>query len=143
MTTPNPMNVFGRRQSPRTPESPVTPDHIDKELIIYAAPEMTTDESARARVINHTLGNHELPIAQYREQIVSAVDASQAVVITAETGAGKSTQVPQFLAEQGYEVVVTQPRVVAARSVAERVRDEIVAEKGSEYAAFVGHRTAR
>jgi hypothetical protein len=39
MTTPNPMNVFGRRQSPRTPESPVTPDHIDKELIIYAAPE--------------------------------------------------------------------------------------------------------
>ena len=143
MTTPNPMNVFGRRQSPRTPESPVTPDHIDKELIIYAAPEMTTDESARARAINHTLGNHELPIAQYREQIVSAVDASQAVVITAETGAGKSTQVPQFLAEQGYEVVVTQPRVVAARSVAERVRDEIVAEKGSEYAAFVGHRTAR
>lgn len=143
MTTPNPMNVFGRRQLPRTPESPATPAYTDDAPVINAALEMTTDESAKARLINHTLGNPELPIAQYCEQIVSAVDSSQAVVITAETGAGKSTQVPQFLAEQGYEVVVTQPRVVAARSVAERVREEVVAKHGDDFKEFVGYRTAR
>lgn len=143
MTTPNPMNVFGRRQLPRTPESPATPACTDDAPVINAALEMTTDESAKARLINHTLGNPELPIAQYCEQIVSAVDSSQAVVITAETGAGKSTQVPQFLAEQGYEVVVTQPRVVAARSVAERVREEVVAKYGDDFKEFVGYRTAR
>ncbi len=137
MNKPNPANVFGRRPSPGTPESPVTP------VAVFEMPEHRDDEAVQARRVDNQLGNGELPVAAYREQIVDAVDKSQATVITAETGAGKSTQVPQFLAEAGYEVIVTQPRVVAARSVAERVRDEIVAEKGPEYAAFVGHRTAR
>jgi HrpA-like RNA helicase len=90
-----------------------------------------------------TLGNPELPIHDFRGQIVAAVNESQATIITAETGAGKSTQVPQFLAEQGYKVVVTQPRIVAARSLAERVREEVVATHGSDFADFVGYRTAR
>lgn len=89
------------------------------------------------------LGNSELPIADFRGRIVDAVNESQATVITAETGAGKSTQLPQFLAEEGYQVIVTQPRVVAARSVSERVREEIVAAMGDEFTDYVGYRTAR
>ncbi len=143
MNTPNPANIFGRRMPLRTPESLPSPTRTNEEPVIPAAPEKTTDESAKALVINHTLGNRELPIADFREKIVGAVHASQATIITAETGAGKSTQVPQFLAEAGYEVVVTQPRVVAARSVSEWVRDEVVAKRGDAFADFVGYRTSR
>lgn len=103
------------------------------------SPHHENGEPAEGRPLEYVLGNPELPIADYREEIVSAVDTSQAVVITAETGAGKSTQVPQFLAENGYEVIVTQPRIVAARTLAERVQEEV----GEEFAGFVGYRTAR
>ena len=103
--------------------------------------EYSTNHEAPANP-EHMLGNPELPIADYREQIVNAVDESQAVVITAETGAGKSTQVPQMLAEAGYEVIVTQPRVVAARSVAERVQEEVTQAGGKDFDTFVGYRTA-
>jgi ATP-dependent helicase HrpB len=66
-----------------------------------------------------------LPIAAYRQDILASVDASQVTIITAETGAGKSTQVPQFLVEHGYQkVIVTQPRILAARTLSQRVREE-------------------
>jgi len=81
--------------------------------------------------------NGKLPIADYREQILQAIAANPAVVITAETGAGKSTQVPQFLMEAGYRIVVTQPRRLAASTVAERVADEVGCKLGEE----VGFRT--
>jgi HrpA-like RNA helicase len=83
------------------------------------------------------LGNPELPIWDYKQQIIDLVNSNQAVVLTAETGAGKSTQVPQFLAEAGYSVVVTQPRVLAARSVSERVSEEAGIDN------LVGYRTAK
>ncbi|MGH7240204.1 MAG: helicase-related protein [Candidatus Saccharimonadales bacterium] len=80
-----------------------------------------------------------LPIAAYRYEILDSVAANPATVITAETGAGKSTQVPQYLAEAGYEVVVTQPRRLAARSLAERVSEEV----GDELGGIVGYHTAQ
>lgn len=44
----------------------------------------------------------DLPTKEFHDQIVSSVDANQVTIITAETGAGKSTQIPQYLAEHGY-----------------------------------------
>lgn len=79
-----------------------------------------------------------LPIHAFRDQIVEAVRNNPVVVITAETGAGKSTQVPQYLLDAGYDLVVTQPRRLAARTVAERVAEEI----GEEIGGTVGYRTA-
>lgn len=67
-----------------------------------------------------------------------AVNNNQVVIITAETGAGKSTRVPQFLLDEGYTLVVTQPRRLAARSVAKRVAQERNCELGGE----IGFRTA-
>lgn len=89
------------------------------------------------------LGNTELPIADYREQILDAVNHAQATIITAETGAGKSTQVPQFLAQEGYHVIVTQPRILAARSLSERVTEEIVDKTSPAFEKFVGYRTSK
>ena len=85
----------------------------------------------------------DLPIADYRQQILDAVDANQVTILTAETGAGKSTQVPQFLAEDGYvKVIVTQPRILAARNLSRRVREEWAIKTGQDPDKVIGYRTA-
>jgi HrpA-like RNA helicase len=80
----------------------------------------------------------KLPIEDFRLEIIEALENNSVVIITAETGAGKSTQVPQFLLGEGYNIVVTQPRRLAARSVAERVAYEY----GCELGETVGFRVA-
>lgn len=80
----------------------------------------------------------ELPVMAFEETILNAVAGSAVTVITAETGAGKSTQVPQMLASAGYRVIVTQPRRLAARTLAQRVAQEMNTRLGDR----VGFRTA-
>lgn len=79
-----------------------------------------------------------LPIDAFKDEILESVKKNPVTVITAETGAGKSTQVPQYLLEEGYDIVVTQPRRLAARSVATRVAQEL----GEKIGATIGYRTA-
>ncbi|MCI8617199.1 MAG: ATP-dependent RNA helicase [Clostridia bacterium] len=81
--------------------------------------------------------NKTLPIFGYKEEIVKAVKEHAVTIITAETGSGKSTQVPQYLSELGYNVVVTEPRRMAAWSLAERVAEEMNSPLGET----VGFRT--
>jgi HrpA-like RNA helicase len=84
-----------------------------------------------------------LPIFDRHADIVSAVDSNQVTIITAETGAGKSTQVPQYLAEAGYsKVIVTQPRILAARNLSSRVREEWAIRTGKDSDDIIGYRTA-
>ena len=84
----------------------------------------------------------ELPVLDFKSQILDAVDASQVTIITAETGAGKSTQIPQYLAEHGYDrVVVTQPRILAARNLCGRVREEWALRNSEDSSETVGYRT--
>ncbi|MBC7581285.1 ATP-dependent RNA helicase [Aeromicrobium sp.] len=86
---------------------------------------------------------YSLPINERRDEILAAVDANQVTIITAETGAGKSTQVPQYLAEHGYtKIIVTQPRILAARNLSARVRQEYSWRRGSDGTNLVGYRTA-
>lgn len=80
----------------------------------------------------------DLPILRYKDQIIQAVRDRHVVIIKAETGAGKSTQVPQFLLACASRVVITQPRRIAAISLAERVAQELNYELGHE----VGYRTS-
>lgn len=86
---------------------------------------------------------NELPVRDYFQQIIDAVDSNQVTIITAETGAGKSTQIPQYLAEHGYNrVVVTQPRILAARNLAYRVREEWALRNTEDASEIIGYRTA-
>ncbi len=79
-----------------------------------------------------------LPIFSIREEFCAALRKRGAVVLTAPTGSGKSTQVPHFLAElyKG-RILVLQPRRLAARMLAERVAQEC----GSPLGEFVGFQT--
>lgn len=84
-----------------------------------------------------------LPVREYFQQIVDAVDTHQVTIVTAETGAGKSTQIPQYLAEHGYtRVIVTQPRILAARNLSHRVREEWALRNTEDASEVIGYRTA-
>ena len=86
---------------------------------------------------------YSLPINTRKSEILESVDKNQVTIITAETGAGKSTQVPQFLAEHGYQkIIVTQPRILAARNLCNRVRQEYSWRTQADCGDKVGYRTA-
>ncbi len=86
---------------------------------------------------------HDLPTLDFKDEITHSVDVNQVTILTAETGAGKSTQVPQYLAEHGYtRVIVTQPRILAARNLAKRVREEWAERNLEDSSEIVGYRTA-
>jgi len=82
------------------------------------------------------VGRKKLPIYKYRDEILAAVKDHQVLVLSAETGSGKTTQIPQYLHEVGYTkvgaVACTQPRRVAAMSVAARVSQEMGVKLGQE-----------
>ena len=77
-----------------------------------------------------------LPIFKFREGIVQAVKDNQLLVVIGETGSGKTTQLTQYLAEEGFaargKIGCTQPRRVAAMSVAKRVAQEVGCTLGKE-----------
>nr|CAB3480716.1 unnamed protein product [Digitaria exilis] len=77
-----------------------------------------------------------LPIYKFRDELLKAVEEYQVIVIVGETGSGKTTQIPQYLHEAGYtakgKVACTQPRRVAAMSVAARVSQEMGVKLGHE-----------
>ena len=89
----------------------------------------------RAKTIEET--RKSLPIYQFREQLLEAIEKFQVLIVVAETGSGKTTQLPQYLHEAGYtangmKVGCTQPRRVAAMSVAARVAEEVGTKVGYE-----------
>ena len=85
--------------------------------------------SARYHSILET--RSKLPVYQFKDKLVKAVQENQIVVVQGETGSGKTTQIPQFLVDAGLvtpghtAVACTQPRRVAATSIAARVADEM------------------
>src|SRR6266446_5363397 len=77
-----------------------------------------------------------LPIYEIENQILSTLASTKRLIIQAPTGSGKSTQVPQVLFKHGLrgsrQVVILQPRRLAARLLASRVARELGVELGSE-----------
>ncbi|KAF9439217.1 DEAH-box ATP-dependent RNA helicase prp22 [Entomortierella beljakovae] len=77
-----------------------------------------------------------LPVFEYRKAFIEAVTSNQILVVIGDTGSGKTTQMTQFLAEEGFanhgRIGCTQPRRVAAMSVAKRVAEEVGCRLGQE-----------
>jgi ATP-dependent helicase HrpA len=75
----------------------------------------------------------ELPVSQAREDIARAIAENQVVIVAGATGSGKTTQLPKICLELGRESIGhTQPRRIAARTIAERIADELGTELGQE-----------
>ncbi len=85
--------------------------------------------AARAAAIPAIVYPEELPVSARREEIAAAIGEHQVVIVAGETGSGKTTQLPKICLELGRGVTGmighTQPRRIAARSVAERIASEL------------------
>ena len=77
-----------------------------------------------------------LPIYKLKDELIQAIHDNQLLIVIGETGSGKTTQITQYLAEFGYttrgRIGCTQPRRVAAMSVAKRVSEEFGCRMGQE-----------
>ncbi len=74
----------------------------------------------------------ELPVSAAREEIADAIRDHQVVIVAGATGSGKTTQLPKIALELGRERIAhTQPRRLAARTIAERVAEELQVELGT------------
>ncbi|MEL0613190.1 ATP-dependent RNA helicase HrpA [Marinomonas arenicola] len=100
---------------------------MEKSAALYQArlgrlPKITYDES--------------LPVAARSEEIIKAIQDNQVVIIAGETGSGKTTQLPKMCLEAGRGIAGlighTQPRRIAARSVADRISDEMQVKLGEQ-----------
>ena len=83
------------------------------------------------------LDRQSLPVYQYKDDLLAAIRDNQVLIIQGETGSGKTTQIPQYLNEIGYtrnnkKIAITQPRRVAAMSVAARVAYEMNVKCGHD-----------
>ncbi|KAK7300204.1 hypothetical protein RJT34_11041 [Clitoria ternatea] len=84
----------------------------------------------------------KLPIASFKDAITSTVESHQVVLISGETGCGKTTQVPQFILDHTWakgdvcKIVCTQPRRISATSVSER----IASERGENIGENIGYK---
>ncbi|MDR6105786.1 RNA helicase HrpA [Acinetobacter baylyi] len=83
--------------------------------------------------------NQDLPVTQYADRLIEAIQKHQVIIVAGETGSGKTTQLPQIamLAGRGLTGMIghTQPRRLAARSVSQRIAEE-VGEKLGESISF-------
>lgn len=78
----------------------------------------------------------DLPVSQRRDDISAAIRDNQVVIVAGATGSGKTTQLPKMLLELGYQSIGhTQPRRIAARTIAERISEEL----GQEVGQLVGY----
>ncbi|KAH8288798.1 hypothetical protein KR054_009748 [Drosophila jambulina] len=100
-------------------------EYVDDEDI-----KIRTDEEYYKKYRFNLNRDKNLPIYAKREEIITAINANPVVILKGETGCGKTTQVPQYILDEGFRtgqycnIVVTQPRRIAAISIANRVCEE-------------------
>ena len=124
---PRPRNA-GRRR-PREHARPFKP----------FTPEQLAERAAAIPVIEFP----DLPVSERRGEIARAIRDHQVVIVSGETGSGKTTQLPKICMQLGRGVAGmighTQPRRLAARSVADRIADELGQTVGRERGQVVGY----
>lgn len=102
-------------------------------------PEQLAERAAAIPVISFP----DLPVSERRDEIARAIRDHQVVIVSGETGSGKTTQLPKICMQLGRGVAGmighTQPRRLAARSVADRIADELGQTVGRKPGQVVGY----
>ncbi|TXT12825.1 hypothetical protein VHUM_01226 [Vanrija humicola] len=106
----------------------------DSQFATHLQKNEGASEFSRSRTLKEQ--REYLPAFAVREQLMATIRDNQVIVVIGETGSGKTTQLGQFLYEDGYTanglICCTQPRRVAAMSVAKRVSEEMECELGGK-----------
>ncbi|TDD41556.1 ATP-dependent RNA helicase HrpA [Saccharopolyspora elongata] len=113
----------------------------DQQALAAVTAEITGDIEAAERRVEQRRANvpeisypEALPVSQRRDDLLAAIRDNQVVIVAGETGSGKTTQLPKMCLElgRGIQGLIghTQPRRLAARTVAERVAEELDTELG-------------
>ena len=103
----------------------------DEALIKFQEQVQRSTQKRQQRLANKPTPEYppELPVVEQREEILAAIKAHQVVILCGETGSGKTTQLPKICLDAGRGVAGlighTQPRRIAARSVAARIASEL------------------
>lgn len=111
---------------------------IDKSLAQLQARLGQSIELAAARLDKVPAVSYpeELPVSQKKDEILEALTNNQVVIVAGETGSGKTTQLPKICLEAGLgvygKIAHTQPRRLAARSVASRIAEELDVNLGEQ-----------
>ncbi|MEW2122998.1 ATP-dependent RNA helicase HrpA [Streptomyces sp. NPDC058369] len=122
-------NRLGRRlEGARRIRKPEAQQAVLDEIAAQAdkAAGRLTQRAGRAPAVTYP---EQLPVSQKKDEILEAIRDHQVVIVAGETGSGKTTQIPKICMELGRGVRGmighTQPRRIAARTVAERIADEL------------------
>ena len=119
-------------KTPAQPAPSARPRHVDPHLQADFSSRIASKPYQSMRRQRDTL-----PIASFRDQIISTLESSQVMVLSGETGCGKSTQLPSFILEDQLargnpcKIFVTEPRRISAISLAQRVSQELGDAPGS------------
>ena len=86
---------------------------------------------------NNNIENNKLPIFSKKDEILEKIRNNRVIIVSGNTGCGKSTQVPQFIYENSMEreILITQPRRIAAISIAKRLSFE----RGTQLGKLIGY----
>ncbi|MBB3038467.1 ATP-dependent RNA helicase HrpA [Hoyosella altamirensis] len=107
----------------------------DRSKIAAAAQKAQLRVSARHEAVPTISYPPELPVSERRDDIAAAIRDNQVVIVAGETGSGKTTQLPKICLELGRgirgTIGHTQPRRLAARTVAERIAEELDCDLGT------------
>ncbi|PYH40126.1 putative ATP dependent RNA helicase [Aspergillus saccharolyticus JOP 1030-1] len=125
-------NFRRRNGNSSKPESPVrgisTKDGLEPDAELMR---IWTEKSSTAAFQYMIQGRMNLPIWNFRDEILSTLETHRALIICSETGSGKSTQIPSFILEHEMQqgrpckIYVTEPRRISAISLARRVSEEL------------------
>ncbi|KAK9387702.1 P-loop containing nucleoside triphosphate hydrolase protein [Lipomyces mesembrius] len=123
----------------------VLADEVKTSIIKKSAPEMPEwkkkalyNNTSFGKITNLSIREQResLPVFKLRDELVKAVRDNQLLIVVGDTGSGKTTQITQYLMEEGFsdngKIGCTQPRRVAATSVAKRVAEEVGCRVGEE-----------
>src|SRR5829696_5292778 len=129
MNATDPPTPNTRRRQPRRRRTP------SERRPAVAEATLARRRAALATVAGRLAPAADLPIAARRDELLAAIRDHQVVIVAGETGSGKSTQLPKLCLElgRGVDGLIghTQPRRIAARTVAERIAEELGTQLGS------------